>query len=455
MKKLLGFALWLLAVPSWAQFVPGQVLTAAQLNSQFALYAPLAGATFSGAVVLNGAVSGTGITTLLGPYLLASTAASTYAPQNNPTFTGTVTVPNNSFALTKLATQAANTMVANVTAGVAAPTAASLPSCSTANSALQYTSGSGLTCSTNTAIITGTTFTGASGLSYSAPNFTINDTAGTNRTAITYSSNGTVVWDEGFAAASPHNYSVCRYTAGVFTDCPISISQANGSMTFVGGIASSPIGATGASTGAFTTLSASSTVSGTGFSTYLASPPAIGGTTPAAGAFTTLSATGAITPSQTAGIVGTTTNNSANAGAVGETICAQVTNGGSPTGCATNSNTPISVTSAAAVNVASVSLTAGQWDVCGNVQFNTAGGAAPTLLLAWISTTSTTVPTTMDISHPLTALQATFAAGNQAIPVACTFMKLASTTTVYLEGSVTFSSGTMTAFGYISAVRRR
>ena len=43
-----------------------------------------------------------------------------------------------------------------------------------------------------------------------------------------------------------------------------------------------PIGATTPSTGAFTTLSATSTVSGTGFSTYLASPPAIGGTTPAA-----------------------------------------------------------------------------------------------------------------------------------------------------------------------------
>jgi hypothetical protein len=37
-------------------------------------------------------------------------------------------------------------------------------------------------------------------------------------------------------------------------------------------------------------FTASSTVSGTGFSTYLASPPAIGGTTPAAGKFTTLSA---------------------------------------------------------------------------------------------------------------------------------------------------------------------
>ena len=46
--------------------------------------------------------------------------------------------------------------------------------------------------------------------------------------------------------------------------------------------------ATGGASGAIaaTTLSASSTVSGTGFSTYLASPPAIGGTAAAAGSFT-------------------------------------------------------------------------------------------------------------------------------------------------------------------------
>jgi hypothetical protein len=49
------------------------------------------------------------------------------------------------------------------------------------------------------------------------------------------------------------------------------------------------IGSTTAGSGAFTTLSASSTVSGTGFSTYLASPPAIGGTTPAAITGTTVS----------------------------------------------------------------------------------------------------------------------------------------------------------------------
>jgi hypothetical protein len=45
-----------------------------------------------------------------------------------------------------------------------------------------------------------------------------------------------------------------------------------------------------------TTLSASGTVSGTGFSTYLTTPPAIGSSTPNSGAFTTLSA------SQTVGL---------------------------------------------------------------------------------------------------------------------------------------------------------
>jgi len=63
----------------------------------------------------------------------------------------------------------------------------------------------------------------------------------------------------------------------------------------VGDSFNGPVGSTTASTGAFTTLSASSTVSGTGFSTYLASPPAIGGTAAAAVSATTLAASGAVT----------------------------------------------------------------------------------------------------------------------------------------------------------------
>jgi len=52
------------------------------------------------------------------------------------------------------------------------------------------------------------------------------------------------------------------------------------------------IGSGTPNSGAFTTLSASSTVSGTGFSTYLASPPAIGGTSPSTGKFTSITNTG-------------------------------------------------------------------------------------------------------------------------------------------------------------------
>jgi len=72
----------------------------------------------------------------------------------------------------------------------------------------------------------------------------------------------------------------------------------NGTILTAGGLAgpfNGTVGATTANTGAFTTLSANSTVSGTGFSAYLASPPAIGGTAPAAGTFTTVKAIAAAT----------------------------------------------------------------------------------------------------------------------------------------------------------------
>jgi hypothetical protein len=52
------------------------------------------------------------------------------------------------------------------------------------------------------------------------------------------------------------------------------------------------IGSGTPNTGAFTTLSANSTVSGTGFSNYLASPPAIGGTAANTGKFTSVTDTG-------------------------------------------------------------------------------------------------------------------------------------------------------------------
>jgi Chaperone of endosialidase len=87
--------------------------------------------------------------------------------------------------------------------------------------------------------------------------------------------------------------------AGSFTTLSASLSV---SLTPSGSLSIAPSGSTGtinnvsigqstAAAGSFTNLSSSGTVSGSGFSTYLASPPAIGGTAAAAGTFTTLSAT--------------------------------------------------------------------------------------------------------------------------------------------------------------------
>jgi hypothetical protein len=92
----------------------------------------------------------------------------------------------------------------------------------------------------------------------------------------------------------------------------VTLSPANATVTIspsgTGSVTINPVGAssinntsigtTTAAAGAFTTLSASSVVSGTGFSTYLASPPAIGGTAAAAGTFTLLTATGTTTIQQ-------------------------------------------------------------------------------------------------------------------------------------------------------------
>lgn len=77
------------------------------------------------------------------------------------------------------------------------------------------------------------------------------------------------------------------------------------------------IGGTTASSGAFTTLSASSTVSGTGFSTYLASPPAIGGTAAAAGTFTAITGTGATITASGADATITVNSDASNNAALG------------------------------------------------------------------------------------------------------------------------------------------
>ena len=120
--------------------------------------------------------------------------------------------------------------------------------------------------------------------------------------------------------------------ATTFTAGTASTSTTTGTAVITGGLGVSGrinaanfdgiVGANTAAAGSFTTLSASSTVSGTGFSTYLASPPAIGGTAAAAGNFTTLGASSTATLNTLASSGATLTGGSINGMAIGGSTAA-------------------------------------------------------------------------------------------------------------------------------------
>ena len=150
---------------------------------------------------------------------------------------------------------------------------------------------SNLTANPSTGTITATKFAGAH-------NGTVGATTPAAGTFTTLTATGTTTLATSLGG-------ILKATAGVISAATagtdyVAISGAlgtpsSGTVTNLTGTASininGTVGATTPTTGAFTTLSATSTVSGTGFSTYLASPPAIGSTTASTGRFTTITST--------------------------------------------------------------------------------------------------------------------------------------------------------------------
>lgn len=176
--------------------------------------------------------------------------------------------------------------------------------------------------------------------------------------------------------------------------------------------------------------------------TEFAAPPAIGNTTPGTGAFTNLSATGTLTPSQTNGIAGTTTNNNANAGAWGEYQTAQALAVATPTDVV--------------FNAVSISLGAGDWDVTGVIGTNPAGTTTTSYALVGISTTSAAFQILSAGFLNYSQHPASVAAGGKVNGIApVTRISLASTTTVYLIAQVGYGVSTLTTNGFIRARRVR
>ena len=142
-------------------------------------------------------------------------------------------------------------------------------------------------------------------------------------------------------------------------------------------------------------------------------------------------------------ITGTATNNSASAGSVGEYVFANIPPGAS-----------VSLTSGITSNVASISLTAGDWDVWGSAGFAPGASTTQTANVGAISTVTATIPTAPNAGAyssqvgVATGVSATFAIGMMRISIS-------GTTTVYLAVNSTFGVSTQAAFGFIGARRVR
>lgn len=141
---------------------------------------------------------------------------------------------------------------------------------------------------------------------------------------------------------------------------------------------------------------------------------------------------------------GTTTNDNANAGNIGEYISANL-----PLGSA------VSLTSGVAANVTSVSLTAGDWDCQGNVAFNNVNAATvQTFSICWLSTTSATLPTAPN-GGAYSQWAGSVTGNGPILPTGPTRLSLASTTTLFLGAEAFFTVNTATAYGFVGCRRAR
>jgi hypothetical protein len=154
------------------------------------------------------------------------------------------------------------------------------------------------------------------------------------------------------------------------------------------------------------------------------------------GSSLTVSGTGT---NQATSVLGVANSSTASAGQVGEII--------------TSTASGVSFTNAVTSNITSISLTAGDWDVWGNVDINPAGTTTMSYTVVSTSTVSATVPVP---PLPQTRFILPFSAGSQQVtPTGITPLQLASTTTVYLLANIGFAVSTLTCDGVIYARRRR
>ncbi|HEY3623746.1 MAG TPA: hypothetical protein VGL12_15395 [Roseiarcus sp.] len=143
----------------------------------------------------------------------------------------------------------------------------------------------------------------------------------------------------------------------------------------------------------------------------------------------------------TVSIPGAITGSNAAAGKVGEFVSAFLV--------AANA---VAMTTATPMNILSLALSPGDWDVQGNGLFT--GTALPTAFSVWLNTVSAALPAASANGMPLRLSPVTMN-GPGGGPTGQLRVNTAAATTVYLSAQGTFPSGTMAGYGAITARRMR
>ncbi len=134
----------------------------------------------------------------------------------------------------------------------------------------------------------------------------------------------------------------------------------------------------------------------------------------------------------------------ADPGTIGEYISSTVLSGGA---LALTTSTPLDVTS--------ITLTPGDWDVWGSVGVISNAATVTTAFLGWVSAVSATQPTQPNNGAEV-AVNNTFPAGaNILFPIGMARFSVVANTIVYLSASMAFTVNTLSAYGIIGARRAR
>ena len=155
-----------------------------------------------------------------------------------------------------------------------------------------------------------------------------------------------------------------------------------------------------------------------------------------------------INPSPTSFIAGqvpgTATNDNATAGNVGEEIISTIARASA-----------VSLTTATAANVTSISLTAGDWDVSATCAHALGATTNITILSCALSTTTNTFPATPAIGFAQRATAAFVPAVDATTNITPERFSLASTTIIYLVAKDTFTISTDGGYGTLRGRRVR